>query len=202
MNVAAASNLILPLDSIVQNYQQKHETQINVNYAATGILLNQIRHNAPYDLVLLADSALVANHFPTKEHAVLAYGVLALWKKDSLTTWQNAKRAAWADAELAPFGNLAGAYLADEKPRFSGQKIVANSISQVNKYIFLQAVDLALTANSGKRSIGIWQTLPRYQLPQTAVLLNQNNQAAAEFYRFLNSSVAAAIFTHFGYETR
>ena len=55
LKVAVASNFKVTLTEIVALYAQQSEQKILISSGSTGILYNQIKHGAPFDLFLSAD---------------------------------------------------------------------------------------------------------------------------------------------------
>lgn len=202
ISIAAASSFAPALDSIIIVYQSEKKVKLHVNYAATGVLINQINNAAPYDLFFSADSSQLGKLRREASSREFTKGNLYLWKKKSTLSWQTAQRAVWANERLAPFGKLAEDYV-ESLGKIKGEIIRPNSISQVNNYIALGQTDLALTSNaiahSGKIRKGFWQPLAAYKLPHFILKLNTENSYASRFADFIFSKKAQTILTHFGY---
>ena len=57
VHVATASNFSSTLHRLVESFEKSTGHQVRISAASTGKLYAQIRHGAPYDLFLAADSA-------------------------------------------------------------------------------------------------------------------------------------------------
>lgn len=55
LTVAAASSLTLPFKRIAHNFQQQSGCQVSLHFAASGVLVQQLSHGAPFDLIATAD---------------------------------------------------------------------------------------------------------------------------------------------------
>lgn len=202
ISIAAASSFAPALDSIITVYKAETNMRVHVNYAATGVLINQINNGAPYDLFFSADSSQLTKLRRKASLREFTRGNLYLWKKDSALTWKTARRAVWANGALAPFGKLAERYI-KTLGKFNGEVVRPTSISQLNSYIALGQTELAFTnnaiAHSGKIRFGFWQPLQGFSLPHYVAQLNTENSYASGFVAFIFSQKAQAILTHFGY---
>lgn len=115
LKIAVASNFKVTLTEIISLYAQQSEQEILVSSGATGVLYNQIKHGAPFDLFLSADkerAELIENSSSGIQGTRFTYatGKLAFWVPNSESevneqTLLNYKgRIAVANAKLAPYG--------------------------------------------------------------------------------------------------
>jgi molybdate transport system substrate-binding protein len=140
-------------------------------------------------------------------------------KDIDLSNWQSqlssaaVQKIAVANPATAPYGREAMKSLAyyklDEalKPKL----VFGESIAQTNQYIHSQAADAGFTAKSvvvapEMKGQGKWVEVPRasYEpIAQGAVVLKHGKEthgvAAQQFYDFLYSAKARAIFERYGY---
>ncbi len=54
-NVAVASNFSAPMKELVREFEKNHTGRVRASYASSGKLYAQIKHGAPFDLMLSAD---------------------------------------------------------------------------------------------------------------------------------------------------
>ena len=120
LRVAVASNFADPLRAIADAYEASHGHRIEVIAGSSGKLYAQIRHGAPFDVFLSADSerpraleqrgiAVAGSRF------TYAVGRLALWSPDATLTVDSidaledrpGSRVAIANPRLAPYGRAA-----------------------------------------------------------------------------------------------
>ncbi|WP_413699204.1 molybdate ABC transporter substrate-binding protein [Psychromonas sp. KJ10-10] len=90
LKVAVASNFKVTLDEIISLYSQQSQQQILVSSGATGVLYNQIKHGAPFDLFLSADSKraelIEASQWGVQgSRFTYAQGKIAFWAPKSTT---------------------------------------------------------------------------------------------------------------------
>ena len=135
-------------------------------FGSSGLLRQQIRNGAPYDLFLsansqyineLLDAGLIAND---TVH-VYAYGQLALWSKRGLG-WRdlastNVNRIAIANPTLAPYGKAARESLQHEPKLWStvqSKLVFGENVRQAFQFAATGNADVCLTSYSLVRSIG------------------------------------------------
>lgn len=120
LRIAVASNFTPVLTELLKEFTESTKIQTQVITASSGTLYQQIKHGAPYDIFLSADSIR-----PTKlvnerlaypqSQATYAHGLLALWSAtqkidslDALKHIQNSStRLAIANPAYAPYGEAA-----------------------------------------------------------------------------------------------
>lgn len=114
INVAVASNFKQTLSEIALLYQRQTGQAILISSASTGTLYNQIKHGAPFDLFLSADSER-AKLIEASAQGVAgsrftyASGRLAFWLRSGAdvneqTLLEYEGRLAIANPQLAPYG--------------------------------------------------------------------------------------------------
>ncbi|WP_028862891.1 molybdate ABC transporter substrate-binding protein [Psychromonas aquimarina] len=114
IKVAVASNFKTTLNEIALRYQQLSGDKVIISSASTGTLFNQIRHGAPFDLFLSADSERAVLIEDSKygvkgSRFTYAQGRLAFWlpqgeKVNQQTLLDFSGRLAIANPKLAPYG--------------------------------------------------------------------------------------------------
>lgn len=225
LTVAVAANVQYAFDDLQAKFRKETGHDLKPVYNSSGKFAAQIMNGAPFDVFLSADTEfperLHQQGFTATAPKIYAYGVLVLWtmKNLDLKQWQSAltgpalDKIAIANPRTAPYGRetvkaLAHFRLEESlRPRF----VIGESISQTNQYIHSRAADAGFTAKSvvvspEMRGQGSWIELPResYQpIAQAAVILRHGQQTkpalARQFYDFVYSAKARAIFERYGY---
>ncbi len=225
LSIAAASNLVFALDALTAAFTQTHpEIQIRVSTAASGTLVAQIRHGAPFDVFLSADldypQALIAAGNARAESLVtFAHGVLCLWPVSSATTAADLPtlltsaprpRLAIANPDTAPFGRAARTILQDLQlwATLEPRIILGENVAQTFQFVRSGNADLGFVPLSLLQAHP--SSSPHLLLPATsrelahgAVLLNHGatNAAANAFLTWLQSEPAQALLRDHGYLT-
>ena len=227
LRVAVAANAQFVADSLKEVYLKNHPVKIDLIVGSSGKLTAQATNGAPYDLFLSADMTYPENIFKSgaalTKNREYAAGKLVVWtlKKNGVSNLNNLQSSriqtiAVANPKLAPYG-IATITALKKLGLYEAVKskiVYAESISQVNQYLLTGAADIAFTAKSIVRSPeyrhkGYWTEVPAslYQPIEQGVILlkhakQSNFKAAQEFYRFLFSPAAKAVFEYFGYQVR
>lgn len=225
LSVAVAANMQFVFDDLKTQFQRDsgHTLQGIVN--SSGKLVSQISHGAPFDVFLSADV-----DFPEKlyrqGHAysapkIYAYGALVIWTRRDidLSDWEQKvrkgqiKQLAIANPEIAPYGREAMRALQFLKldQVLQARLVFAESIAQVNQYIFSGVVDAGITAKSvvlsdEMKGKGKWLDLPAKAytpIAQAVVILphakKNKLQTAQAFIDFLASPQGRAILQKHAY---
>lgn len=225
ITIAAAANVQYAMEELNADFRKASGEESRTVYGASGTLASQIRNGAPFDVFVSADMAfpdsLAAWGYAAGKPRPYAYGTLVLWTTKraapppGLASLADAAtgRIALADPERAPYGREAlkalrhaGAY-----PAVRDRLVYGESVSQVNQYVLLGAVDFGITAKSAvlaapMRERGKWAEVDRSlydPIAQGAVLCkhgaDKNPAAAARFLDYLYSPPARAILAKYGY---
>ncbi len=228
VSVAAAANLVYALDSLHAAFKHAApDVVVTVTTGASGSLFAQIKHGAPFDVFLSADT-----EYPTQlvsarlgeatSLRTFATGRLVLWTTRADLDVENfagalrapsVKKIALAQPRSAPYGRAAQAAL--EKlgawDELRSQLVFGESISQTAQFVETGSADLGLVAMSlvlspKLKSKGRWKELPAdlysgVPLDHAAVLTNRGakNPAAKRYLDFLRSDAAKKILRQFGY---
>jgi molybdate transport system substrate-binding protein len=225
VKVFAAASLTDAMQAIARDYEAQSHDQIVFNFAGSNVLARQILQGAPADIFLSADE----REMDVVEKAdMLAIGsrrnllsntlVVIVPAGSSLTiqsakdlTKNDVKRIALGDPETVPAGVYAKSYLTSHGIWLAVQ----------NKVIPTENVRAALAAvASGNVEAGIvYKTdamispkikiafeIPTEEAPQIlypgAIVKNStNSQEVKNFFTYLESSKAAAVFAHYGFRT-
>lgn len=224
LKVSAASSLSNAFKDIAQVYQSQYpDTKIQLNFAASGTLLQQLAKGAPVDVLATADQE-------TMDEAAKQDLILAKERKDfvrnslvliqpipstinirRLDDLQQAgiKRIAIGNPASVPVGRYAQQALKTARllPALEGKLINTQNVRQSLDYVardevdagFVYATDAAIMTDKVKVAL---------QLPLTqaitypvAVTKDSTNQAEAKrFVQFLNSAPAQAILSKYGFQ--
>ena len=231
VSVAAAANLIYALDSLHAAFKHAApDVVVTVTTGASGSLFAQIKHGAPFDVFLSADT-----EYPTQLVAArlgdaaslrtFATGRLVLWTAQPAFDVSNlpgalrapaVKKIALAQPKSAPYGRAAQAAL--EKlgawSELRAKLVFGESISQTAQFVETGSADLGFVALSlvlspKLKSKGHWKELPPelydgVALDHAGVLTKRGagNPAAKRYLDFLGSAAAKKILRDFGYGVR
>jgi molybdate transport system substrate-binding protein len=226
LSVAAAANLVYALDALDAEFKREDPgTVLTSATGASGSLVAQILHGAPYDIFLSADrsyaDALVkAGQADPRSLRVFAVGRLVLWTtkegiglSDVAAAVRNplVRRLAIANTGTAPYGRAAEQALKalgawdDAGPKL----VTGENISQAAQFVETGNADagfvaLSIVVSPKLKEKGRWvEVAPSLYEPleQCAVITahGASNPAAARYVGFLASPAARRILEGFGY---
>ena len=221
VHVAVAASLQYVFSALAEDFQQRGGTLAVASFGASGSLATQIRNGAPFGVFLSADSskpqALADSGLAAEAPRVYAYGALVLWSAADvdLHDWRAAlqnpmvRHIAIANPRLAPYGQAALQLLAHDglANTLAARLVYGESIQQVNQFVRSGAAQLGFTAksivlSSQVRNDGHWVELPHDHyapIAQSALLVKGASPAATQFYHYLFSPPARAIWQRYGY---
>ena len=225
--IAAAANLNFALEEIAGAFARARGARVELVFGASGTLTRQIRDGAPFELFLAADETfpnqLTAAGLTRDAGAVYAVGRLVLFapkgspltvdeKLDGLARLVKAggvTRFAIANPAVAPYGEAAEAVLRTRgvwnaiRPRL----VLGDTVAQAAQFAAtgnavggLLAYSLVVAPDFGDR--GTYAVIPDADYPalrQRMVLLKRASPTAAQFYEYILSDAARAIFRKHGY---
>lgn len=226
VTIAAASDLVFCLDDLSHGYTNAHpDVTVKTSTGSSGNLFAQIKNGAPFDVFLSADLEYPAELIKagTADPSSLfqyAAGRLALWTlrtnlalTNGLLALRDAsvKRIAIANPAHAPYGRAARAALQHAgmwdvvQPRL----VLGDNISQAAQFVQTGNADagiiaLPLVLSPNLKGVGRWIEVPPATYPQLAqgALLTrrgQDNPAARDYLKFLQSAKAREIFDRHGF---
>ncbi|AWB35578.1 molybdate ABC transporter substrate-binding protein [Orrella marina] len=224
VNVAVAANFTAPMKLIAQSFEQKTGHKAILAFGGTGQFYAQIRHGAPFGVLLAADqetpSRLESEGFAVKGTSfTYATGQLVLWSrqpdliKDSADVLKTARfqRIAIANPKLAPYGRAAYDVLdkldllSTVKPKVVEGSNIAQTfqfVSSGNAQIGFVALSQVLEKGQIREGSGWIVPGSLYEpIRQDAVLLSsgQDNPAATALLEYLHGDKAKAVIESFGY---
>jgi molybdate transport system substrate-binding protein len=217
LRIAVASNFTPVLKTLLAEFHQQTNINTQIISGATGALFLQIKHGAPFDIFISADSVrpelleqqniIVANSRKT-----YALGQLALLSKNSKAQLSDLakipKHFAIANPKLAPYGKAAKQTLQHLGiwQQYQGKLITGININQTFAQVRSQAVKSGLVANSQV----VMNKLPGVVIPshyhqpirQQLVIIksSQNIIHAKQLSQFLLSEKIQKKIVSFGYE--
>jgi molybdate transport system substrate-binding protein len=226
LSIAAAANLTYALGSLDAAFARAHpEIRITSSTGASGSLVAQITHGAPYDVFLSADLGFAqklvkAGGGDASSLRTFAIGRLVLWTTrpglslgsvESVVRDPAVERLAIANPATAPYGLAAvqalgklGLAEAARPKLVQGENIsqAASFVESGNADAGFVALSLVLSPNL--KDPGRWIEVPEdlYEpLGQAAVLTTRGaaNPAARAYLDFLGTEEAGKILEKFGY---
>ncbi|WP_457788585.1 molybdate ABC transporter substrate-binding protein [Pseudomonas sp. PL-6] len=225
VQVAVAANFTAPLQAIAPRFEQATGHKLVASFGATGQFYAQIKHGAPFDVLLAADDSTPAR-LESEGDAVpgsrftYAIGSLVLWSAD-VDTLDGSPAAlhagafthlAIANPQTAPYG-LAAIQVLEKlglHETLRPKLVEGQSIAKALHFVATGNAELGFVALSqvyrnGQLSSGSAWMVPQAlydPIKQDAVLLKQgaNNPAAAALLEYLKGPEAAAIIESFGYK--
>ncbi|WP_068545967.1 molybdate ABC transporter substrate-binding protein [Thalassotalea crassostreae] len=220
LRVAVASNFAKPIERLSAEFNKTHPHKIQISSASSGVLYQQIRHGAPFDLFLSADlrrpqlleeQGLILENYRN----TYAIGQIAIWSAiaEEPVSLENLKhydgRIALAAPHIAPYGLAAKQSLIkmDLWSKFHRQLITGNNINQTYQQILTGAVRYGFISHSqlldSKHGFGtvIDSKLHKPLEQQMVVLKNAENiELATSFFNYLLTDEAQHLISTQGYE--
>ncbi len=225
VSVAVAANFTAPMQRIAALFEQETGHKAVLSFGSTGNFYAQIKHGAPFDVLLAADDATPAKLEQERlgvpgSRFTYAVGKLVLWSKRP--GWVDDKgevlrsgqfqRLAVANPKLAPYGAAAVEVMnrLGLTQQLSPRLVQGENIAQTYQFVFTENAQLGFVALSqvmreGKLLQGsVWIVPTQWYSPirQDAVLLaaGRNRSAAQSLMSFLRSDKAQAVMRAYGYE--
>jgi molybdate transport system substrate-binding protein len=225
--VATAANVQYVMKEIQEAFKAESGKEILIVVGSSGKLTTQIREGAPFDVFVSADTRypeeIFANGGSAEKPRVYALGTLVLWSRDISGEELNAamlgstrvKKIAIPNPRTAPYGEAAIQVLKaqDVFEKTEKKLVYGESIAQTAQYITSGSVEAGFNALSivlsdemkGKGHYVIIDSSLYQPIRQAAILLNHSEDSpkkatSEQFYEFLYSDKARAIFKKYGYK--
>lgn len=221
LTIAAAADMTYALKEIAAGFEQDTGTGVVVSYGSTGMLSNQIRNGAPFDVYLAADASVVrslaADGFILSD-SVMPYAtgviVLAVRSESGLRIEgikdlqrPDIRWVAIANPDHAPYGRAAKeALISSGIWETIKEKIVfGENVNQAVRFVQTGDADAGIVALSVAQLPGI--TFVRIDgvmhrpIEQAAGILKSSGEqtAAREFLKYLNGAQSAQILKRYGF---
>ena len=158
--IAVAANFAPALEVLLADLPHREQIDLQIISAATGTLYLQIKHGAPFDLFLSADTTrpelLEQSHLiVANSRKTYAFGQIALWSatqpiSDLSELMHYSGKLAIANPDTAPYGMAAQQALTHLSlwSKVSRNLITGININQTFQQVRSQAVPLGIVANS------------------------------------------------------
>lgn len=227
VRVAVASNFAAPMKALVAPFEQATGHRALVSLGATGAFYAQIRHGAPFEVLLAADEAtparLVAEGAAEPaSRFTYAVGRLVLWSARAgrvdaqgavlRSPPRDGERLAIANSKLAPYGAAAEQVLErlGVAALWREHRLQGENIAQTHQFVATGNAALGFVALSqvaapgGAFTSGSGWLVPEAlhaPLRQDAVLLARGraNPAATALLQYLRSDAARRVIDAHGY---
>jgi len=216
INVAVASNFKQMLSEIALLYQAQTGQSILISSASTGTLYNQIKHGAPFDLFLSADSErakLIESSAQGVAGSRFTYatGRLAFWLRSGAdvneqTLLEYEGRMAIANPQLAPYGLAAKQTLTHLHLWEKFSYIQGANISQTYQFIDSGNIEAgfvayALLLQNGQTHYYLIPDSWHAPIEQQGVLLANSTQKikVQQFIDYLRSEPVQQLIRNKGY---
>jgi len=216
IKVAVASNFKQTLSEIADQYKKQTGETVLISSASTGILYSQIKHGAPFDLFLSADSKRAKLIEQSKQgidgtRFTYAQGKLAFWKPGAANVTQQTLfdykgRLAIANPQLAPYGLAAQQALTDLQLWNKFSYIRGANVSQTYQFIDSGNIAAGFVAYSLllQNQQSNYYLIPEQQyqaILQQGVLLSAatDKKNVQKFINYLTSDAIKALIRDKGY---
>ncbi len=216
LRVAVASNFTPVLKKLLVEFHQQTQIETQLISGATGALFLQIKHGAPFDIFIAADSIRPAqleqdNLVLANSRQTYALGQLALLSMNSAAQLNDLKkvpkRFAIANPDTAPYGKAAKQTLEylNLWQQYHPKLIQGINVNQTFAQVRSQAVNSGLVANSklvlnNLAGVVIPSTYHRPIAQQLVIIKSSGNiNKAKRLSEYLLSAEVQQKITSFGY---
>jgi len=223
--IAVAANFSEVARLLAAQYMRRSGHRIDISVASTGKLYAQIRHGAPFDVLLAADDSTpqrLADEGLAVRSSLYDYarGRLVLWSRDATlaTDGERALRQhdfrkfAIANPALAPYGAAARQVLqhVGRWDTLQPHLVLGENVGQATQFVLSGNAEAGLLPRSlaleAQRQVGgsAWLVPADWHRPivQSAVLLGhgRGNPAAIGFLQYLRDDTARRTIAAHGYD--
>jgi len=227
LTVAAAADLSSALKEIAQSYERKTGVALKLSFGSSGMLTQQIRNGAPFDVFLSADmeyprQLISGGAAEANSLSQYAQGKLVLWipadsHLDLVHQGMNVlldpavQKIAIANPQHAPYGRAALAALkhAGLYDCVKDRLVIGENVAQAAQFVESGNAQAGLVARAHAVSPGFqnkgrsWEVPAEYYpaLLQGAVALtnSRHKKEALEFLGYLKSEEASDILGKYGF---
>lgn len=220
ITVAYAANLNPVMPELVRSFKRLTGYTVQTVMGASGKLYMQIKHGAPYDVFLAADTDYPGRLWREDQLTVgppiiYAYHALVLWVKEpqrqndvaAILLAPEVKKIAIANPKLAPYGQAALDFLKKKElsAKLETKLVYADSIAQTAMYLLKGTAEAGFITQSlvcapDFKNKGWWQAVDAPLQPQAMVRLKSKNELVAKAWMgFMQSDEAQTIMMQHGY---
>jgi len=231
LTISAAASLSGAFKAIAAQYEQQQPCQLTLNFAASGVLVQQLRHGAPVDLLATADQQSMdlaeagALIDPTSRQDFIANRlVLIVPASPAATSPQTGSTATNADLQpltapvfqriaignpaTVPAGRYAKASLqqAGLWPALGAKLVQAANVRQVLDYVVRGEAEAGFVyASDAKdqpvRTLGLVPLQSPIRYPLAISSTSKHAAQARAFSQYLRSQAAQQILLQYGFST-
>lgn len=223
--IAVAANFSEVARLLAEQYGRRSGNRIDISVASTGKLYAQIRHGAPFDVLLAADDStpqrLVDEGLAVRSSLYdYARGRLVLWSRDAalvadgeqVLCQHDFRKFAIANPALAPYGAAARQVLqhVGRWDTLQPRLVLGENVGQATQFVLSGNAEAGLLPRSlvleAQRQVGgsAWLVPADWHRPivQVAVLLDhgRDNPAAIGFLEYLRDDTARRTIAAHGYD--
>ncbi|MDC3413560.1 molybdate ABC transporter substrate-binding protein [Aquibacillus sp. 3ASR75-11] len=224
LSISAASSLTVAIDEIKAMYEERNNIKLEINYASSGTLVNQMKQGAPVDVFVSASKEWMNQ--ATEEGLIdkssvvpLLYNRLVFGTNEKneqisfedMVTTEKAQIAI-GDPESVPVGAYAKEVLQNKNlwDTWQSKLVYAKNARQVAVYVESGNVDAGFLFQSDAiafKTINVIEVIPEslhspIVYPAGITTQTANEEGASQFLRFLQSETAQSIFKTYGFEVR
>lgn len=205
LRIAVAANFRSTLEQINSQFSADTGQRVLLSSASTGVLATQVRHGAPFHLLLAADTQSPAGlaDLGRGEPFCYAVGRLALVGGTAQQLADASSSLAIANPGTAPYGRAAQDVLA--RPEFSAgenRKLVrGNNVVQAYQFWHSGTVDMALVALSIAGPEAEVMPADWHQSLQQHALALAPHPALDAYLNWLRSDTVRTLISDAGYHT-
>lgn len=218
IRVAVSANFAKPIKSLLAEFSKIYPHQAQISVASTGVLYQQVRHGAPFDILLAADvrrPELLEQQglIEANSRKTYAFGQIAIWSAIATDTSLNdllthKDKIAIAGPHLAPYGLAAKEALISLGlwQKYQNNIIVGTNINQTYQQTRTGAVRFGIVSYSQflDSDIGSGQLIPidlYTPIEQQLVIIKnaKNAQLARKFSEFLLLPDSQKLIQSYGY---
>ncbi len=220
ITVAAAASLSDAMKELNSLYEQEHpDTEITLNLASSGVLANQIKQGAPIDVYFSASESYFDD---IKKEDLLEIETNLLRNKLVLIKSQSSKLSSFDQLDESHEGRFAigtpetvpaGAYAkealqyANKWDKLEDQLIFSKDVRQVLTYVETGNADAGIVYETDYRSsskVTLVEDVPTQSyspIIYPAGIVKGANEEASDYFTFLQSDEALAIFESYGFQS-
>lgn len=217
IHIAVASSLRGPVEEITFQFEQRYpEYQVTVAYVASGKLVAQMVHGAPYALLISAEPRyLEVLHDRQLTHGApetIGFGELVLWHPQlsgSVSALlEQAQFVALAQPKHAPYGQVAREFMQQQlhAGSYTGKLVYGENVAQAAHRVHVGAASVGFVALSQVLALSVPRTEYTHLsaaplLPQTMALTQHGaNQLGAQLlFDFFLADRGQQTLAAFGY---
>lgn len=225
--IAAASGMQFAIREIAAAFRQDTEIEVRITLGASGKLFRQIENNAPFEMFIAADDALVRKLEAARRTLgpgiAIARGRLAVFarhgsplKPDSMLQGlasaladNQVSKFALANPVHAPYGQRAREALqsAGLWTQVKDRLVIGENVAQATQFAISGAAQGGIVAHSllvtdKTRDQGEYALLPEawhQPILHSMVLLENSDATTMTFFQYLKSPRAQQILSRYGY---